>query len=125
MIAKVLQINIRPLSDEINKLGCWKKACDAYPEVDAYQRLSAFGSKAFEPEMLERFDLVHVLEVPGLEEAFAVLNGMPVDGAWFIHQGRGHSLSVGDIVVECTPTEQIYHMVDMIGFKEVMRQPAP
>lgn len=124
MIVKALQINIRPLSDQINTLG-WQKACEAFPKVKAYLDLSTGGgSEAYTAEMLEHFDLVHVMEAPDLETCFAALNGMPTEGVRFIHRGRGHSLSVGDILVECTPTEQVYHMVDSFGFQEVMREPA-
>lgn len=119
MIVKVLQINIRPLSDEINRLGSWSKAADAYPEVKAYHQLSISGSPNYEPWMLEHFTLTHVLEVGSLEECFAVCNGQPVDGAWFIHRGQGPSLSVGDLVVACTQEGEVAHMVDPVGFAEI------
>ena len=77
---------------------------------------TSFGSKKWVPEYKPFYSHVLEVEAEGLEDVFAVANGVPKDNARIVKEIQSwHSLSVGDIV----EVDREYFMVDPIGFNKI------
>jgi len=115
---QIHQINLRDISDEINRLG-WTDACAKYEQVQAHLDYSCSGSRnrdgenQFKAEHLRHYDHVATIEATGLENVFEIGNIGPESKITRILPM--HSISVGDIV----QSGGLFWMCEPCGFVEI------
>jgi hypothetical protein len=88
-------------------------AGQSVPLIEAKRNLM-FGSKGFNPSMLQYFTEVATIDTDDLEEAFELTN-LWNDESKVNRKARMSSTSVGDIF----GMNGRYYMVDTFGFKEL------
>lgn len=105
--------------DQVNSMGR-DKVLSEILKYAAYLDLRCFGSKKWEPEMIQHFEAVAQVELPEdsiqpLEDVFHMLNvpGMPYKK--LVEQHR--SLSVGDLIRDDQTGE--FFLVENFGFEKV------
>lgn len=100
---------------KVNELG-WDEASKQFPDIKAHLDCTTMGSKKWSPAYKPFYSHVLEVEADGLEDVFALCNGVPKDNARIVREiQKWHSLSVGDIV----ELDKVYYMVDGVGFNQI------
>lgn len=121
-VFKLFQIQpTREQYDRVNELGCWTKAFEEMPIIEASQALRMGGSEAYVTDYDKYFTHVADIECEAvsvdeaLEEAFNIHNMQKEES--IKRYGSQHSMSVGDVLVGEFGD---VHIVDKFGFVQLM-----
>jgi hypothetical protein len=98
-----------------NRTGSPERAAELYPEYRAHMNAS-LGK--YQDGDFRYYSLVSTIEATSLQEVFDIGNIGP-ESAIERHRPM-HSISVGDIILD---SEQRFHLVAPIGFRDVTRTP--